>query len=177
MGDLLCAEAGKVSKVSDDVIRILYDVHHLGLTVLWSYLVPLAKYDDGREMPLDDWRLLEGLWRVEHKTAYFRGPVSQYVTRMRISDGVCLRETIEVLDNGEEYTLCQNYLGSTDAPDEIIEESVKTSCPIRSVEYSEQESDYLSVERVKMDEYYEESVGLVMRYKLTDLGVSIIDGS
>ncbi|PSN79608.1 hypothetical protein C8B47_10750 [filamentous cyanobacterium CCP4] len=172
-----------MEKLSPDAIRILRKINQQGMIVLSSYRVKHPYYgheyeEDTERMPDEDWAICEEeLWHYESKTHYHQPRVKSNRIHRTLVQGDSVIKTIheimgedEILINSEELF---NYEGYNDGlfKEERKIEYYPTRPPSK---YKEFQSDYLKIEGIEMDDYFEERIGLLERYVLTDEALHLI---
>jgi len=184
-----------MSELSKAALRVLRKIHKNGLIVLWSHHLPYPRYE--HEFESDDGKLVsEAEWRVlrteleEHGTrreVLSVGPATIYVSR-QYGDGDTWHSTKAIVEVALDVTKIEDYetfidnikKGGVYPEHEISHQTMWGYMPQtvptveivfeRDPEYIEhhyRESEWLDIEPISKDDYFEESIGIVFRYKLT----------
>lgn len=167
-----------MNKLSNDALDVLKRIHDEGMIVRSSFLVKYPyyghDYDDADEMSDADWVIVKReLFSIESKTVH-PAPIITGATVIRhyYKDGSEFKDTLLVDSDGEERLVEQERIHSImtkNQPDFVLNET-RTHNLHNLPPYTENlfVSEYLTIERIEMDDYFEEYIGLLDRYMLTN---------
>lgn len=171
-------------------LRVLAAIHLRGLIVRWSFGVPHPRYEhdfesaSGEDMPDTDWRVLvtqlerhgtrSVVMQAAHPDVFVTREYIQHQRRYHVTSIARIvhvtNETLEDIRQRkiEEDEIRWQSWDAEGSPD--MEISCEVSPEIHSARHSYRyrESEYLDIEKIDMDDTFEEHAGIVFRYVLTD---------
>jgi len=195
---------GKRNALSPEALALLKKIHERGLQVLWSFQSPRARwgrdYDSGENVSWHDWYVMsQNLWRswveegrilVWHNTkmerAYKREGMIKTVQvdiileneksrekprTVTYESGPFLTSKISVMYEQSVQLEAEQGWGDWEFWGERV---LDTECEWMPTQERKWESDYIEVQHVEMDDFFEEHMGLMNRYSLTDLGRRLV---
>lgn len=173
-------------KLGSQTTDILRKINTHGMIVLHSFLVPhpyfAKEYENSSDilkMSYREWQLCEQeLWSYQTDTKTVQvGLDTHRIERVEIKNGARIKSIYVITPKGNEYLETQTTeIGSdTRLSNRIISE-------VKTVEHGERSlvchrrwtSDYIQRERIEMNDVFEEFIGILYRYTLTPLALSII---
>ncbi len=168
----------KTKELSKDALRILEQIHRRGLTVLWSFTVAHPNYDDGEEMPHDDWWLIRRELWSSRRVHDVHPALEERKRLVRVVRSGMIREVYSVWRGSDGWIDVESRfieVAPVGMPDQEISREETTNFNPIVVDYTVQESEWILTEGIPADDWTEEFIGLTSRYTLKPAAVELLE--